>query len=167
MKNKKVILLIVLFLIIIGIGTFFLLTKESEGNKNFKNDYGIQVPKNTEITYLTDDTIANALSSKDKLIFLGKTDSTETKQAVKVLLKSAEENGIDKIYYYDLKNIDKKEKEKEIITKITEKKDITIPTLFLLKDKKTSNIEEGYNDNIEERYEEILIDYTMCTTPNC
>ncbi len=167
MKNKKILLRVVLVLIVIGIGLFFFLNKESEGNKNFKKDYGIKVPKNTEITYLNDDNLSSSLTSKDKLVFLGKKDSKETKKAVKVLLKIAEENGIDKIYYYDLKNIDNKDKIKEAITKKTEKKDIVIPTLFLLKDKKVSNIEEGYNKSISERYEDILIEYTMCTTPNC
>jgi len=167
MKNKKVIILIALVLIVIGTGIFFYITKESVGNKDFKNDYGIKVPKNTEIIYLKDDNLASSFNSKDKLVFLGKKDSKETKKAVKILLKAAKENGIDTIYYYDLKNIDKKDKIKETIIKTTKKEDIKIPTLFLIKDKKVSNIEEGYNDNINEHYEDILIEYTMCTTPDC
>ena len=44
MKNKKAIILIALVLIVIGTGIFFYITKESVGNKDFKNDYGIKVP---------------------------------------------------------------------------------------------------------------------------
>lgn len=167
MKNKMIMIPIIIVVITLIIGLFLFQTRESEDNRQFKSDYGIAVPKGTEMVYLNDNNLKSALESKDKLVFLGQTSSSNTKKAVKVLLQTAEDNGIDKIYYYDLKNISNKVEIAKIIKDKTDKEDIIIPTLFLLKNKTVYNIEEGYKDNIEERYEDILIDYTMCTTPEC
>lgn len=167
MKNKKIIISIIAIIIILVIGLVIFLPRDNSDNKKFNNDYNVKVPKETEITYLTDETIINALSTNDKLVFLGKASSDETKTAVKTLLKVAEDNGIDKIYYYDTEGIDKKE---EIVTELTtklRKEEVVSPTLFLIKDKKAEEIEEGLNKDIEEKYEDIMIAYIMCNTPNC
>lgn len=165
MKNK--IIVIVLIAIIVAVGVFLLLPKESSGNKKFKSDYGETVPKGTSITYLTNETIIKALSTDDKLIFIGKTTSNETKKAVPVLLKTAENNGIDKIYYYDLKNIEKKDNIVEDLTKKIEREEIKSPTLFLVKDKKIAEMQEGLDKDLETKYEDIMISYIMCNTPDC
>lgn len=167
MKNKKIIISIITIVIISVISLVIFLPRDNSDNKKFNNDYNVKVPKGTEITYLTDETIIKALSTNDKLIFLGKENSKETKTAVKTLLKVAEDNGIDKIYYYDTEGIDKKE---EIVNELTtklRKEEVVSPTLFLIKDKKAEEIEEGLNKDIEEKYEDIMISYIMCNTPNC
>ena len=42
-----------------------------------------------------------------------------------------------------------------------------MPTLFLIKDKKTNEIQEGITNNLQEKYDDIMIAYIMCTTPDC
>ena len=167
MKNKKLIISIITIVIILVIGLIIFLPRDNSDNKKFNNDYNVKIPKGTEITYLTDETVVKALSTNDKLIFLGKENSKETKTAVKTLLKVAEDNGIDKIYYYDTEGLDKKD---EIVNELIKKlntKEIVSPTLFLVKNKKAEEIEEGLNKDIEEKYEDIMISYIMCNTPNC
>ena len=162
---KKKIIVIVIMLIIIGTATFLLLPKDNSDNKRFKNAYGNTIPKDTSIIYLTDDNIVESLSTQDMLIFIGSPASDNTKKAVPTLLKAAEDNGIDKIYYYDATSI--KEEINKVLTEKLNKEEILLPTLFLLKDKKISELEEGLNKDIEAKYEDIMIAYIMCNTPNC
>lgn len=167
MKNKKVLISIITIVIVLIIGLVIFLPRDNSDNKKFNNDYNVKVPKGTEIVYLTDETIIKSLSTNDKLIFLGNTSSNETKTAVKTLLKVAEDNGIDKIYYYDTKNIDAKEDISKTLKEELKKEIIISPTLFLIKNKKAEEIEEGLNKDIEEKYGDIMIAYIMCNTPNC
>lgn len=165
MKNK--VIAIVLIVIIIAIGIFLILSKDNSDNTKFKNDYGEIVPKGTSIIYLTDKNIIQSLNTDDKLVFLGKKASEDTKKAVSILLKTAEDNGIDKIYYYDLKNIEKKEDIKSKLTKKIEKEELISPTLFLVKDKKVEEIQEGITKDLKTKYEDIMISYIMCNKPDC
>ena len=167
MKNKKIIIPIIIIILILIIGLFIFISKDDSDNSKFNNDYNVQVPKETQIVYLTDETVIKELSTEDKLVFLGNKNSDETKTAVKTLLKVAEDNGIDKIYYYDTEGIDKKDEIVKEITKKLNKKVIISPTLFLIKSKKSEEIEEGLNKDIEKHYEDIMIAYIMCNTPNC
>lgn len=167
MKNKKVLISIITIIIAIIIGLIIFLPRDNSDNSKFNNDYNVKVPKGTEIIYLTDETITKSLSTNDKLVFLGNQSSEETKTAVKTLLKVAEDNGIDKIYYYDTEGIDKKDAIVKELTKKLNKKEIISPTLFLIKNNKAEEIEEGISKNIEEKYEDIMIAYIMCNTPNC
>lgn len=167
MKNKKVLIPIITIIIAIIIGLIIFLPRDNSDNSKFNNDYNVKVPKGTEIIYLTDETITKSLSTNDKLVFLGNQSSEETKTAVKTLLKVAEDNGIDKIYYYDTEGIDKKDAIVKELTKKLNKKEIISPTLFLIKNNKAEEIEEGISKNIEEKYEDIMIAYIMCNTPNC
>lgn len=167
MKNKKVIILIITIVIALIIGLIIFLPRDNSDNKKFNNEYNIKVPKGTEIVYLTDETVIKNLLTNDKLVFLGNQSSKETKTAVKTLLKVAEDNGIDKIYYYDTEGLDKKSEIVSELTKTLNKKEIISPTLFLIKNKKAEEIEEGLNKNLEEKYEDIMIAYIMCNTPNC
>ena len=164
MKNKKVLIAIIAMVIIIGIGLVVLFSKDSSDNKKFKKEYGEKVPKNTSIVYL-DDSIMEAFSTEDKLVFLGSPSSDDTKKAVSTLLKTAEDNGIDKIYYYDTTNI-KSEVKEQLLEKLNSKEIIT-PTLFLIKDKKTNEKQEGLTDNLQEKYEDVMIAYIMCNNPDC
>lgn len=168
MKNKKLIVsIIIVIIIMIIIGLLIFWPKTSGDNKEFSQEYSIKVPKSTTIVYLDDESLIQAFSTKDKLVFIGRKSSKETQKAVRKLLKTAEDNGIDKIYYYDTEGLAKKD---EIVNELTAKlgkEGITSPTLFLIKNKKVDKIEEGLNKNIEEKYEEIMIAYIMCNTPDC
>lgn len=167
MKNKKIIIAIVITLIVLIIGLIIFLPRDNSDNSKFNNEYNVKVPKGTEIIYLTDETVIKSLSTNDKLIFLGNTSSNETKNAVKTLLNIAEDNGIDKIYYYDTEGINNKNEIVKELKEVLKKEEIVSPTLFLIKNKKAENIEEGLTKKIEENYEDIMIAYIMCNTPNC
>lgn len=167
MKNKKV-LIVLIVVILLLIGAFLLLPKEEKDSKRFRNDYSdLDIEKNNPIVYLNDQNLISELSTKDKLVFLGRPSSKETKKAIPILLKVAKDNGIDKIYYYDLTNIAEKEDIVNDLTGKLEREGIVAPTLFLLKDKKVSEIQEGFVKDLESKYEDIMISYIMCNTPNC
>lgn len=167
MKNKKV-LIVLIIVILLLIGAFLLLPKEEKDSKKFRNDYSnLNIEKNNPIVYLNDQNLISELSTKDKLVFLGRPSSEETKKAIPILLRAAKDNGIDKIYYYDLTNIAEKEDIVNDLTGKLEREGIVAPTLFLLKDKKVSEIQEGFVKDLESKYEDIMISYIMCNTPNC
>lgn len=167
MKNKKLFICIaIIILIAIGILVFLLSNKEANDNEKFEKEYSVTVPKYTKVIYLTDDNIIEALSTQDKLIFLGDKEE-KTKEAVSVLLETAEDKVIDKIYYYETNGIKDK---KDIYTKLTEKlekTELVSPSLFLVKDKKVDIHEEGVNSDIKDKYKKIMVAYLMCTSENC
>lgn len=170
MKNKRVLVITIVIIVLLVIVALLFLPKGNDNdNKTFEKDYDVKVPKNTSIIYLTDENIIKELSTNDKLVFFGNKNENydTTKEGVTTLLKTAEENGIDKIYYYDLSGIGDK---REITDKLTEKLDregLMSPTLFLVKNKKIDSIEEGITKDIEQNYKKIMIGYLMCSTPDC
>jgi len=167
MKNKKIIIPIIMIILILIIGLFIFISKDDSDNSKFNNDYNVQVPKGTNIVYLKDNNLINAFDTEDKLVFLGDSSSKKTKKAVLMLLKVAKDNGIDKIYYYDLNNIDEKtELKNKLLEKMSQKK-LESPTLFLIKDKKVEDIQTGISNDMETKYEDIMIAYIMCNTPDC
>ena len=166
MKNKKKIIIIGLVIFLVVCGAAYLL-RDRSNNEQFEKDYDVKVPDGVSIMYLTDENIISELSLKDKLVFLGLSGSEDTTKAVKVLLKVAQDNGVDKIYYYSLTDIYMKD---DIVEKLVKKigiDKITTPTLFLVKDKKVSSVEVGYNKDIKTKYSDIVTEYIMCTTPDC
>ena len=169
MRNKRVLVITIVIIVLLAIGVLLFIPKDNNDNKTFEKDYKVNVPKNTSIIYLTDENVIKELSTNDKLVFFGNKNENynKTKEGVTTLLKIAEENGIDKIYYYDLSGIGDK---REITDKLTEKLDregLMSPTLFLVKNKEIDSIEEGINKDIEQKYKKIMIGYLMCSTPDC
>ena len=168
MKNKRVLVITAVIIVLLIIGVLLFIPKDNNDNKTFEKDYKVNVPKNTSIIYLTDENVIKELSTNDKLVFFGNKNENynKTKEGVTTLLKTAEENGIDKIYYYDLSGIGDK---REITDKLTEilEKELMSPTLFLVKNKEIDSIEEGINKDIEQKYKKIMIGYLMCSTPDC
>ena len=167
MKNKKIIIPIIMIILILIIGLFIFISKDDSDNSKFNNDYNVQVPKGTSIVYLNENDLITAFDTEDKLVFLGDSSSKKTKKAVIVLLKEAEDNGIDKIYYYDLNNIQEKNNIKNELLEKMNKKTLESPTLFLLKNKKVEEIQTGISNDMETKYEDIMIAYIMCNTPDC
>ena len=163
---KKIIIIPIIIVVITAVAFIELWPVESKDNKKFNNEYGESVPKDTSIIYLNDNTIIKAFDTEDKLVFLGNPSSKDTQNSVKTLLKTAENNGIDKIYYYNVKNIEQKNIKNELITKMNEK-EVTSPTLFLIKDKKIADKQIGLDDDLETKYEDIMIGYIMCNNPDC
>ncbi|MBQ6546644.1 MAG: hypothetical protein IJL74_01445 [Bacilli bacterium] len=165
MKNKMILIPVLILAIAIGTGTMILIDSKHSSNSRFKKEYGESVPKGTSIVYLTNDEIIEAFDTDDKLVFIGSPSSDDTKKAISTLLTSAKNNGIDKIYYFDA--TETKDKTNKKLLERLNKKEIIMPTLFLIKDKKTNEIQEGITNNLQEKYDDIMIAYIMCTTPDC
>ena len=183
MKNKKIILIVLAILIIIGLGVYLAISNNKDSVK-FKNDYEtynnltykennkinkyekIDINKNNPIIYLTDETVLKIETGENKIIFLGTPEDNNTRKAVKTLLETAEDNGIDKIYYYEMNPKDKENKIYKKLKEITKEKDLTTPYLALIKDSEIENSQNGLTEDLYTKYEEIMIDYLMCTS-NC
>lgn len=176
-KKNKILILIFIIGIILVLGIFLILKITNKETNEFKNEYEkynnidsyitVEVPDNN-IIYLNDETIIKALSTNDKLIFLGSPKSNDTRKSLKTLFKVINENVVDKIYYYDMTDIETKE---EIINQLKQNlnsKNLNLPILLLIKDNKVSNYQEGLieENKLYENYEKIIIEYNMCTS-NC
>ena len=197
MKNKKLIIgLILILIIIIGAITTYILIQNSKDSYKFKKEYesynnksweyegkkgkylNIEINKDNPIIYLNDENIVKELKEGDKIIYFGFPDCNWCRSAVPVLLKSAEENGVEKIYYYDFgevreafeknKNNEKAKIYQQIIevldSNITStfesgakkgEKRLSAPTVVLMKDGKVSSFHyrtveshQNYNKNL-------------------
>ena len=197
MKNKKLIIgLILILIIIIGAITTYILIQNSKDSYKFKKEYesynnksweyegkkgkylNIEINKDNPIIYLNDENIVKELKEGDKIIYFGFPDCNWCRAALPVLLKSAEENGVEKIYYYDFgevreafeknENNEKAKIYQQIIefldsnitstfesgTKKGEKR-LSAPTVVLMKDGKVSSFHyrtveshQNYNKNL-------------------
>ena len=184
MEIKKIVIIIILILLIIG--TLYLIIKEDPDNIKFKNEYekynnltynennkkesfyNVKIEKENPIIYLTNETVIEEMKKENKLIFIGTAENNDTRKSMETLLQVAKDNGIEKIYYYDIKDEinNKDSKIYQELTKKLNKKEISIPLLMLIKDKKVENYNEGLKNQKElsTKYEEIMIDYLMCTS---
>ena len=197
MKNKKLIIgLILIPILIIGAITTYILIQNSKDSYKFKKEYesynnksweyegkkgkylNIEINKDNPIIYLNDENIVKELKEGDKIIYFGFPDCNWCRAALPVLLKSAEENGVEKIYYYDFgevreafeknENNEKAKIYQQIIefldsnitstfesgTKKGEKR-LSAPTVVLMKDGKVSSFHyrtveshQNYNKNL-------------------
>ena len=172
---KKKLIIIIAITLILSIGTYIFLSKETEA-KIFKEEYEaynekyikLNIDKKNPIKYLNDETIIKNFQGKDKVIYIASPQDNNSRKATKILLDLAKENGIEEIYYY---NPDKiiKEKNNEIykqLNKNLNQKELILPTLMLIKNEKIEEIYQNKEFNkkeLTEKYERILIKYTLCT----
>ena len=115
MKSKKV-------LIAVGVITYayidnnrdsVIFKKEYEEYNNKTWEYGdlkgtyleLNIDKNNPIVYLNDDNIVKELTSGTKIIFFSSPDCNPCRANVSPLLKAAKEDGIEEVYYYNLKEV--------------------------------------------------------------
>ena len=197
MKKKKLIIgLILLLILITGLVTTYILIQNSKDSYKFKKEYesynnksweyegkkgkylNIEINKDNPIIYLNDENIVKELKEGDKIIYFGFPDCNWCRVAVPVLLKSAEENGVEKIYYYDFGEVreafekDKNNEKAKIYQQIIEvldsnitstfesgtkkgEKRLSAPTVVLMKDGKVSSFHyrtveshQNYNKNL-------------------
>lgn len=133
-KNKIIIIVIVLVAIIIGISIYSTLTpkdsikfkKEYELYNNVndqKNNkyHTLTIEKENPIIYLKDDNFIKELTTGDKIIYFGYPDNNPSRIAVPILLETAKDNGVEKIYYYNFKNIQNDYEKGNIQNKIYKK----------------------------------------------
>ncbi len=188
MKKVIIFLAIILVLLIIGFFTYdhvinhdkieFKKEFESYNNKNYKNEkeivkyINVSIDKNNNIEYLSDDNILDEISKDSKIIFFGSPDSNDSRILIPELIKQTMDNGIEKIYYYNINNLEKlyekkdknAEKTYEELVKIIDnhinktfdsgnkkgKKKINNPTVIVINKGKIKSYHEGSVPDVDD-----------------
>lgn len=191
--NKHKILLIIIIIIITILG--LIIYQINKDSYNFKKEYekynntekyiNIEIPKDNRINYLNNNNILKEIKTGNKIIYLGYPTDNKTRLAVPILLKTAKENDIKKIYYYNFKNLKETNKIYQKLlqtinknTKETQNK-LTTPTVILINQGKITNIEIGIpsttnNNKLTKKqqeeltsiYEDMIIELLLCSD-NC
>lgn len=187
MKKIIIFLAIILVLLIIGLFTYdhiinyekieFKKEFELYNNKTYKNKkenvkyLNVNIDKNNNIEYLKDDNILEEISNDSKIIFFASPDSNNSRILIPELIKQTMDNGIEKIYYYNINNLEelyeKKDKNAEKIyeelVKILDsyinktfdsgnkkgKKKINNPTVIVINKGKIKSYHEGSVPNVD------------------
>lgn len=102
MNKKKLIIIfsLIILVILIGLGLYFFLNKEESDNKKFAEEYGIE--EDNVFVYRTGDEIVKILENGTGIVYLGFPECPWCCAYVKYLNEVAKEEGIEKIYYYNI-----------------------------------------------------------------
>ena len=102
MNKKKLIIIfsLIILVILIGLGLYFFLNKEESDNKKFAEEYGIE--EDNVFVYRTGDEIVKILENGTGIVYLGFPECPWCCAYVKYLNKVAKDEGIEKIYYYNI-----------------------------------------------------------------
>ena len=199
MNKKLIALLIIIVLLIGGFITYYYLTNkdaltfkkdyESYNDKNFKYEgkntkyTKIKINAKNPIIYIKDKDILSNLQGESKMILFGSADNDDSRKIISTLFEVAKDNGIEKIYYYPIKELEKKiekgnksaEKKYKEITQILNShltetfkngnKKITIPTIIVVNKGKIVSFNSGTQEKKElyKTYENMMLDLIMCT----
>ena len=150
----------------------------------------LDIDDDNNVVYANDNNIIDLLTKDTNIIYFGYAESNECRKALQVLLKTLKEEDIDKLYYYNIKelidSIDN-EKSKELYNKIIgvigedvltnfeeedklDLKKIIMPTIVFIKDGKYiglySNNNEIDNDDLDEYIKQNYIKYINMLNPN-
>lgn len=192
-KNKILIITIILILTLTTLGIILYQTnkdsykfkKEYEKYNNTEKYINIEIPKDNRIIYLNNNNILKEIKTGNKIIYLGYPTDNKTRLAVPILLNTAKENDIKKVYYYNFKNLKENNKIYQKLlqtinksTKQTQNK-LTTPTVILINQGKITNIEIGIpsttnNNKLTKKqqeeltsiYEDMIIELLLCSD-NC
>ena len=90
---KKKLIIIIAITLILSIGTYIFLSKETEA-KIFKEEYEaynekyikLNIDKKNPIKYLNDETIIKNFQGKDKVIYIASPQDNNSRKATKILL---------------------------------------------------------------------------------
>ena len=203
MSKKWIALIVLIILLAGGFITYYYLTNkdaitfkkefESYNDKSFKsegkNTKYVNVKLNTKnpIIYVKDEDILNTLQDEGKMILFGNADDNNTREAIPTLFEAAKDNGIEEIYYYPMKDLEKKyekgdKKAEKIYEGLTEalnshltetfkngnkkdKKKITVPTVIVVNKGKIVSYQSGIEEKqaLYKTYENVMLDLIMCT----
>lgn len=100
MKNKKILIVGIILLVILFITGFFLLNKEESDAIKFSKEYDIT--EGNVYVYRDIDQIIKILENGTGIVYLGFPECPWCKAYVKYLNEVAIENNLDKIYYFDI-----------------------------------------------------------------
>ena len=142
MKKNNTLKLLALALIIACVA--FVNVKEKNLKKEYeklngKNYIKVSIPKDSPLINTNYNTLKK-MTKKTGVIFIGTSKNQASRDSIKPLLEAADETGIDKIYYIDIKKIEKTNYNKEL-----QIKKINIPTLITIKNGKVLEIINGKN----------------------
>ena len=203
MSKKLIVLLIVVVLLIGGFITYYYFTNkdalafkkdfETHNNESFKSEgktykyKEVKVEMKNPVIYIKDEDILKELQNGSKMILFGSAENNDTREIVPTLFKAAKDNGVEEIYYYHIKDLEKKyekgdksaEKVYESIVKMLDKnltekfvdgkekdkKKITVPTVIVVNKGKIVSYKSGKQEQMElyKIYENMMLDLIMCT----
>lgn len=192
-KNKILIITIILIITLTTLGIILYQTnkdsykfkKEYEKYNNTEKYINIEIPKDNRIIYLNNNNILKEIKTGNKIIYLGYPTDNKTRLAVPILLNTAKENDIKKVYYYNFKNLKEKNKTYQKLiqtinksTKQTQNK-LTTPTVILINQGKITSTQIGIpstkeNNKLTKKqqkeltsiYEDMIIELLLCSD-NC
>lgn len=105
MKNKKIYLISIILLILIAATLFFIFnnkkSNEENDNKVFASEYGIT--EDNVYVYRTLEEINKILEKATGLVYLGFPECPWCRGYVPIINEVAKEQGLDKIYYFNIK----------------------------------------------------------------
>ena len=105
MKNKKIYLISIILLILIAATLFFIFnnkkSNEENDNKVFASEYGIT--QDNVYVYRTLEEINKILENGTGLVYLGFPECPWCRGYVPIINEVAKEQGLDKIYYFNIK----------------------------------------------------------------
>lgn len=123
MKDKKTMFLIIgLLILLVLVGDYFLTVKNNTDAKKFKQEYeslngtirekdgktirNITIPLNNPMVYITEDEVVEMINNKDTfLIYFGFEDCPWCRSVLPNLIEAANDLGLNKIYYVNIKEI--------------------------------------------------------------
>ena len=126
MKSNKVLYIIIgiCVLLVIGLCIFLVINHKEEvlsDAEKFKQEFeqyngltyedtndkliDVEIPNNNPFVYKTGKEIVEIMQSEDAYILFGYASCPLTRAAIEVLVETAKEENIDKIYYVDIKNM--------------------------------------------------------------
>lgn len=192
-KNKILIITIILILTLTTLGIILYQTnkdsykfkKEYEKYNNTEKYINIEIPKDNRIIYLNNNNILKEIKTGNKIIYLGYPTDNKTRLAVPILLNTAKETDIKKVYYYNFKNLKENNKIYQKLlqtinksTKQTQNK-LTTPTVILINQGKITSTQIGIpsttnNNKLTKKqqeeltsiYEDMIIELLLCSD-NC
>ena len=126
MKSNKVLYIIIgiCVLLVIGLCIFLVINHKEEvlsDAEKFKQEFeqyngltyedtndkliDVEIPNNNPFVYKTGKEIVEIMQSEDAYVLFGYASCPLTRAAIEVLIETAKEENIDKIYYVDIKNM--------------------------------------------------------------
>lgn len=185
----------VLFLLLIGLvlitGCSVKKTDDLSSAERFAIEYSIS--KDNPFEYVTIDQVLDILENKSGIIFFGNSDCEWCVASVKILNQALTYKNVDKVYYYNPKNIREKNTEKykkliELLGDNLEKDEngeayLYLPDVYFVKNGKiighnndtatmSGTVDEAMNDKnkkeLKNKYLELISEYNIgeCTD-NC
>lgn len=171
----------VVSILLICISMFFMTgcsikkTSEVTDEEKFAMEYDVTV--DNPFSYIEYDNLLEAFNSNKAIIYFGSSNDENSQTISKFLTENLIDSEIKEIYYFDPTRLEKKE-EKELVKLLNSKlnssiKNITIPSLYIIKEKQVIPIIEeldhkeieNQNDlstdekeQIMKRYKELLKD---------